>query len=138
RRVDRAAGAARNDKGLCERLERADDQQDGVEEDDRRQQRQRDAPEALPAVGAVYGCRLVVGVRYLPERGEEDHHRGAERPDVEADDCWKRPGRVGDPAAPGDTKERQQLVENAPLTEDLAPQQTDADARADERGDVKE
>ena len=64
-------------------LKRVDRLQDEVEEDHRRQERQRDACRTAAPAGAVDAGRLVEVLRDLPEAGEEDDHRRAELPDRE-------------------------------------------------------
>src|SRR5919199_2155480 len=80
RGVRRTTGPVRDDVGLREGLEGADDLQHQVEEDDRREQWQGDLPELSPLACAVDRGRLVVHPGNLPEAGQEDHHGRAERP----------------------------------------------------------
>ena len=98
RRVDRPAGAAGDDEGRREGLERLDRLHHRVEEDHRRQQRQRDLAELPPLRGAVDARGLVHVLRDLAQTGEEDDHRRAELPDREQDQRLERVVGVRDPA----------------------------------------
>src|SRR5450759_1749688 len=66
RRVGGPSIASRDDERLCEGLERADDLEHQVEEDDRAQERHRDVPELRPLACTVHRGSLVVHVRDLP------------------------------------------------------------------------
>src|SRR5690606_33395356 len=98
RRVDRAAGASRDDEGRREGLERSDHLQNEVEQDDRAQHRQSDMPERAPSTDAVDGSGLVEVLRDLAESREEDDHRRAEGPDVQDHEGAEGCLGVADPA----------------------------------------
>src|SRR4051794_38107203 len=85
RRVDRIAGAARDDERRREALEAFYGLDDGVEEHHRRQHRQRDLPEDPPFAGTFHAGGLVDVLWYLAQTGEEYDHRRAELPNCERD-----------------------------------------------------
>ncbi|MDF2561299.1 MAG: hypothetical protein K0R99_2745 [Microbacterium sp.] len=137
-RVGGSAGPVRDDERLREGLERADDLQHEVEEDDRCEQRQGD-PEELPhAAGSVDGCRLVVHRRDLTQSGEEDDHRRAERPDAQDDERVERGVRRRHPALALDAQQGEDLVHQTLDAEDLTPQYGDGHRPAQERREVED
>ena len=126
-------------KAWREGLECLDRLEDEVEEDDRRQQRQRDAEELAQRAGAVHRRGLVEVLRDLPQAGEEDDHRRAELPDREHDQRPQRVVGMRDPArarwTPSVSAEK--LVDQAVGAENLPPQDRDRDRRAEQRRQVE-
>ena len=57
---------------------------------------------------------------------------------MEGDDGRHCERRIGDPVPACDAEEPEEVVEDPALAEDLAPEETDADRAADQRGHVKE
>ena len=87
-----------DDKGLGEDLEGIDQLDDQQKEEGRRQQGQGDAPEALPAVGAVELGGLVQMGRDVLQAGQVDHRAAAHAPDAHQRHRGQRPVRIPEPA----------------------------------------
>ncbi len=88
------------DKGSGERLQRPNNAQHGIEEDRRREQRDRDMLRALPTIGPVDGRRVIQFLRHALQASEKDNHLRAANaaPQAHDDQRGDRPLAVGEPA----------------------------------------
>lgn len=130
--------AAGDEVAGVERLKRADDLVDEVEEDDGGQHRQRDGEEAAHRAGTVHDGGLVVTLGNVLDGGQKNQHRGAELPHAQGNQGAQRGLGVAQPGgAVRQTEEAQHLVDNAPGGEQLLPQQGDGNAAAHQGGNVE-
>ena len=132
RRVQRAA--RRHDVRLGEELEVVDRAREADEEHRRREERQRDPPELLPAAGPVEARGLVEGLRDpLQARDEEDRREPEVLPDREDHDRDEREARVAEPVHGREPDQREPAVQEAEArVVDVLEDDRDGDERRDD------
>src|SRR5581483_8385109 len=111
-------------EGELEDRERSDDAEHEVEEDGRREQRDRDVAEASPEAGAVDVRCLVELVRDALQPGDEDDHPAAAdgAPERDYQQRWHRPLDGLQPARAWEAQRPEEEVQDAEVgLEDPAP-----------------
>lgn len=98
RALDHARGDLSGHQGLCVALHRGDHAGDDREHDDRRDVGEGHEAKPLPRRGAVQFRRLVLLLRYVEQRGHEDHHQVADAPQEHQGQGRLGPVRVVEPA----------------------------------------
>src|SRR6185312_9055635 len=130
-----ARPATRQRIDLVEDLEAGDRGQDNAEEQRGRNQRQLDAPEALPGGGAIDRRSIEILLGNGFERRAEEQQIVAEAgPERDDHHALHGPGRVGDHVGQRDVQRAHHPIEKTTRGEDQEPN----DRRADERGEGRE
>ncbi len=95
RGIGGGSAAFADDINLRERLDRLDQSHYKIEEDDRREQRQRDMGEPANGPCAVDPSRLVKRLRDVADGGQVNHHEVAHAPEAHQDEGILRADRRG-------------------------------------------
>ena len=111
RRAVRVTASIADDVRLGEVLERRDERDDQVVEEDRRDHRQGDVAKARPPACAVDPCRVVELGRDALQACDEDQHHVPDAPQAHQRQRRPDPDRALEPVRPRDTDRLKRVVE---------------------------